>query len=231
MAGILTIAKGHDAAYPWKQIGTADPGVRPAADRGTGYYLSPAERGGEPPGVWTGRDVAELGLRPGGVVDRAVFEPLYGQHLDPRDRSGQARLGRAPRRYCPAEQIYAALLAAEPEATAERRAQLMTEAKTRVRTADLYWDATFSVSKSVSLLHASALASAAAAGQRGDPSLAAAWQEVADGVLGGDHGGERGGTGVPAGRGGPDPCRVPPWRPVGRCPAVGDRVVPPALQP
>ena len=63
---------------------------------GAGYYLPPAERDGEPPGTWTGRGVAELGLRPGGVVDRAVFEPLFGQHLDLRDPAGQARLGRAP---------------------------------------------------------------------------------------------------------------------------------------
>jgi hypothetical protein len=61
------------------------------------------------------------------MVDREVFEPLYGQHLDPRDPTGETRLGRAPGRYRSAEEINAAMLAAEPEATAERRAQLMTE--------------------------------------------------------------------------------------------------------
>jgi conjugative relaxase-like TrwC/TraI family protein len=181
VAGIITIAKGHDAAYPWKQIGATEPGK--SVDRGAaGYYLSPAERGGEPPGIWTGKGVAELGLRPGGVVDRAVFEPLYGRHLDPRDPSGQARLGRAPGRYRAAEEIYAAMLAAEPQATAERRAQLMIEAKAQVRAPDLYWDATFSVSKSISLFHASALANAAAAAQRGDPGAAQAWQDVVGGI-------------------------------------------------
>jgi hypothetical protein len=158
MAGIITISKGHDASYPWKQIGTAEKGAGRTADRGTGYYLAPAERGGEPPGIWTGKGVAELVLRLGSMVDREVFEPLYGQHLDPRDPSGETVLGRAPRRFRSAEEIYAAMLAAEPEATAERRAQLMIEAKAQVRTPDLYWDATFSVSKSVSLFHASALA-------------------------------------------------------------------------
>src|SRR5215471_20748595 len=78
MAGIITISKGHDASYPWKQIGTAELGMGRTADRGIGYYLAPAERGGEPPGIWTGKGVAELGLRLGGVVDREVFEPLYG---------------------------------------------------------------------------------------------------------------------------------------------------------
>src|SRR5580700_2508387 len=122
MAGIITISKGHDASYPWKQIGTAGQGKDSDARRGVGYYLAPAERGGEPPGIWTGKGVAELGLRPGGVVDRAVFEPLYRQHLDPRDPSGEAWLGRAPQRFRSAEEIYTAMRAAEPEATAERRA-------------------------------------------------------------------------------------------------------------
>jgi hypothetical protein len=180
MAGIITISKGHDASYPWKQIGTAEKSAGRTADRGTGYYLAPAERGGEPPGIWTGKGVAELGLRPGGVVDREVFEPLYGQHLDPRDPSGEAVLGRAPRRFRSAEEIYAAMLAAEPEATGERRAQLMIEAKAQVRTADLYWDATFSVSKSVSLFHASALANATAEAERDELAAVAAWEEVAD---------------------------------------------------
>jgi hypothetical protein len=159
VAGIITISKGHDASYPWRQIGAAEPGTA-ARKAGTaaGYYLSPTEKGGEPPGTWTGRGVAELGLRPGGIVQRDVFERLYGHHLDPRDPAGQTRLGRAPGKYRESEEIYNALLAAEPEATAERRAQLMVEAKAQARTPDLYWDATFSVSKSISLFHASALA-------------------------------------------------------------------------
>src|SRR5690348_11987161 len=123
MAGIITISKGHDAAYPWKQIGTAEAGMD--AKGGVGYYLSSAKQGGEPPGIWVGEGVAELGLLLGGVVDRAVFEPLYGHHRDPRDPAGEAVLGRAPRRFRAAGEIYAAMLAAEPEATAHRRAQLM----------------------------------------------------------------------------------------------------------
>jgi conjugative relaxase-like TrwC/TraI family protein len=183
VAGIITISKGHDASYPWRQIGTAEPGKdAKSTRRGVGYYLSPAEKGGEPPGIWTGKGVAELGLQPGEIVKRKVFERLYGEHLDPRDPSGETRLGRAPGKYRSAEEIYAAMLAAEPEATAERRAQLMIEAKAHVRTPDLYWDATFSVSKSISLFHASALANAAAAAQHGDLASAQGWEEVADGI-------------------------------------------------
>lgn len=182
MAGMITISKGHDASYPWRQIGTSATRTARRAEAGAGYYLSPAEKGGEPPGTWTGNGVAELGLRPDGIVDRAVFEPLYGKHLDPRDPTGQARLGRAPSRFRSAEDIYEALLAAEPEATAERRAQLLIEARTLTRTPDLYWDATFSVSKSISLLHASALANAAAAAQRGELEAVQRWEQVAEDI-------------------------------------------------
>jgi conjugative relaxase-like TrwC/TraI family protein len=183
VAGVITISKGHDASYPWRQIGTTEPGKdTKSTDRGVGYYLSPAEKGGEPSGIWTGKGVAELGFLPGEIVKRKVFEGLYGEHLDPRDPSGQTKLGRAPGRYRPAEDIYTAMLAAEPEATAERRAQLMIEAKAHVRTPDLYWDATFSVSKSISLFHASALANAVAAAHRGDLASAHGWEEVANGI-------------------------------------------------
>lgn len=43
MAGIITIAPGHDASYPWRQIGTAT-GVVPSRKAGAAYYLSPVER-------------------------------------------------------------------------------------------------------------------------------------------------------------------------------------------
>jgi hypothetical protein len=183
VAGIITISKGHDASYPWRQVGTtAAAAASRRADPGTGYYLSPAEKGGEPPGIWTGKGVAELGLRVGATVNREVFEPLYGQHLDPRDPTGRTRLGRAPSRFRATGEIYQAMLAAEPEATAERRAQLLIAAKAKVRTPDLYWDATFSVSKSISLFHASALANAAAAAQRGDLDASQAWEIVAEDI-------------------------------------------------
>src|SRR5258707_15307529 len=117
MAGIITIHQGHDASYPWRQIGTS---ARPEhADRaGAGYYLSPAEKGGEPPGRWQGGGIVDLGFREGQVIEREVFERLYGKFLDPRDPLGETRLGRAPQRFRSADEIYAGLLTLEPEATA-----------------------------------------------------------------------------------------------------------------
>ena len=193
MAGIITIAPGHDASYPWRQIGTS---AQPAegtlsaqaaegqpAERtpppGVAYYLSPAEKGGEPPGRWRGAGLAELGFGDGQVIDREVFERLYGQFLDPRDPGGETRLGRSPQRFRSAEDIYAGLIALEHGATAERRAELMIEAKNQVRLPVQYFDVTFSVSKSITLLHASALANAAQAEAAGDEAAAAYWHQAA----------------------------------------------------
>jgi TrwC relaxase/AAA domain len=178
VAGIITISPGHDPSYPWRQIGTAVQAER-AGQPGTIYYLSPAEKGGEPAGRWHGDGLADLGFRDGQIIDRQVFERLYGKFLDPRDATGQTRVGGAPRRFRSAERIFDVLCALEPEATAERRAQLMIEAKSQVRTPVMYFDVTFSVSKSITLLHASAMANAAKAATEGDQDAVAYWEQAA----------------------------------------------------
>jgi hypothetical protein len=180
VAGIFTISPGHDASYPWRQIGTSADAGRPGQARAdVTYYLSPADKGGEPPGRWRGAGLAGLGFTDGQLIDRGVFERLYGQFLDPRDPAGESRLGRSPQRFRPAQEIHAALLALEPGATAERRAELMIEAKTQVRLPVQYFDVTFSVSKSITLLHASAMANAAQAAADGDHEAAVYWQQAA----------------------------------------------------
>ncbi len=200
MAGIITISPGHDASYPWRQIGTsAEPGHSGQARADVAYYLSPAEKGGEPPGRWHGAGIAEFGIAEfgiaefgiaefgiaefgfadGQIIDREVFERLYGKFLDPRDPDGETRLGRAPQRFKSAEELHAILLALEPEATAERRAELLIEAKQQVRLPVQYFDVTFSVSKSITLLHASALANAAQAEAAGDRGAAEYWRQAA----------------------------------------------------
>ena len=178
MAGIITISPGHDASYPWRQIGTSAETEHDGRAR-TGYYLSPAEKGGEPPGRWQGGGVAALGFGEGQVIERETFERLYGKFLDPRDPSGETRLGRAPQHFRSAEEIFAELAALEPEATAERRAELLIEAKSQVRMPVQYFDVTFSVSKSITLLHASALANAARAASAGDPDAVGYWEQAA----------------------------------------------------
>src|SRR5260370_40722365 len=96
MAVVLKINPGFDASYPWREIGT---GTRREPAKGVDYYLAPADKGGEPPGRWAGRGLSVLGFAEGAVVERAVFEPLFGEHADPRDPSGRSRLGRGAQRF------------------------------------------------------------------------------------------------------------------------------------
>src|SRR5215472_6037063 len=96
VAVVVSIARGHDASYPFRTIGAAADGWT-AAERGVGYYLSAVEKGGEPAGIWVGNGAAELGFLDGGTVLREDFEPLYGQFLDPRDPARQTHLGSPPR--------------------------------------------------------------------------------------------------------------------------------------
>ena len=173
MAGIITLSPGHDASYPFKQIGK---------QAGAGYYSAAADRGGEPDGIWTGDGCSSLGLAPGATIDERTFVTLYDQLVDPR--SGE-RLGRKMQDFArSAQDIEDSLLELEPEATAERVAELRALAKSQVREAVKYFDGTFSVSKSITLLHASALASSAQSAAAGDLEAAAYWQKAADDAWG-----------------------------------------------
>src|SRR5579863_3920422 len=169
----LSIQPGYDASYPWKQIGTAE--TPEAVGAALDYYLVPAEKGGEPPGRWSGRGLAVLGLEPGAVVERGAFEKLFGEHLDPRDPSGKTRLGRAAQQFKGEEGIYQELARAEPHATPSRLAELRSLAHAQTRRAVPFWDMTLSVSKSVSLFHGSLLAEAEAARQEGRIEEAREW--------------------------------------------------------
>jgi hypothetical protein len=51
VAVVVSIARGHDASYPFKTIGAAD-GATITGQRGAGCYLSAVEKGGEPTGTW-----------------------------------------------------------------------------------------------------------------------------------------------------------------------------------
>jgi conjugative relaxase-like TrwC/TraI family protein len=167
----VSIQPGYDPSYPWKQIGTATGGATPP---GVDYYLAPAEKGGEPPGVWGGRGLALLGLEAGTVVQREVFEKLFGDnHLDPRDPTGTIRLGRKAQQFASAEDIFARMAAAEPQASPGRLAELRSLAPAQTRRAVPYWDVTISLSKTISLWYGSLLAMAEDARLRGDEAGAA----------------------------------------------------------
>ena len=78
--------------------------------------------------------------------------------------------------------MYAQLLAAEPHATAERKRELRAEAAGRARQSPLFFDLTLSLSKSISIFHASLGENARLARQAGDrtgrrtgPAWSARW--------------------------------------------------------
>ncbi len=172
MGAYGSISTGYDPGYL----------LRESSKGAEGYYLSAVAEIGEPPGVWTGRACAALGLPAGAEVEPAVMEALYGRLLDPRDPQfadtgvpddEKARLGSAPRRYKSADQRLAELLDQEPDADPERAGQLEVQARKEARSAVMFFDFTFSVDKSTSVLHASLQAAAARAERAGDAGAAA----------------------------------------------------------
>src|SRR5712691_8389553 len=181
---VLTISSGYDPGYLTRAVATGR----------ENYYLSAVAEHGEPPGIWTGRGCPELGLAVGSEVDNKVMERLYGAFADPRDPAGEATLGRAPSGFAGHDEKIAGriagLLAAEPEATRERRDQIIMQALKDQRAAVYFFDATFSVPKSVSLLHASLQVRAQQAREAGQAGEAGEWaaraQVVWDAIMAGN---------------------------------------------
>ena len=148
---VLRIASGYSPEYLLKEVAT-----------GRENYYTGAVAAGEPPGRWYGRGAKTLGLA--GEVDTQDMTALYERFIDPRDDAFRDparwddeevdRLGHTGRRYQTEDEIYAAALKAEPDAGAERRAELRMEAGKKARKNVAFLDATFSVQKSITVLHA-----------------------------------------------------------------------------
>jgi len=145
VAVVATLSKGYDLEYIWKQVDRGP--VKDAAS----YYLQASESGGEPPGRWWGPGARALGLEPGQKIDREPYDLLFGERQAPDG----TQLGRSPASGRKAADVYAQLLAAEPHATAERKRELRTEAVRKARQSPLFFDLTLSLSKSISIFHAS----------------------------------------------------------------------------
>ncbi len=145
---MMSVSSGHRAGYLTDQVGA-----------GRENYYTGAVTAGEPPGRWQGRGAAALGLA--GLVDHQDMQALYERFLDPREAAftnpdqwdGAPTLGHTGRAYLSEDEIYAAALEADPGADAERRAALRVEAGQRARKNVAFHDATFSVQKSVTVLH------------------------------------------------------------------------------
>ena len=147
MAVVVTVAKGYDLGYVWKNQGQQER----VPEKGIGgYYINAAQRG-EPPGRWWGPGARALGLAAGQVVEREFYDAVY-QQLHPV--TGQ-KLGRARGSYLRFADHLARLTAAEPHATTGRLIELEREAAKATRQPAAYTDVTVSFSKSISVLHAS----------------------------------------------------------------------------
>jgi hypothetical protein len=165
LAVIATLSKGYDLDYIWKQV---DPTL---AKDAAGYYVQATETTGEPPGRWWGPGAQAIGLEPGQVVEREPYDLLFGKHK----ASDGTLLGRPPGSGRKAADTYAGLLAAEPHATAERKRELRLEASQQARQSPLFFDLTLSLSKSISIFHASLGENARLAHEAGDAAGEEYW--------------------------------------------------------
>nr|WP_246381499.1 MobF family relaxase [Prauserella isguenensis] len=166
----MTISTGHSAEYLLGAVAT-----------GRENYYTGAVAAGEPPGRWYGAGAEALGLQ--GLVDSQDMTALYERFLDPRDevfRTPQqwdeaSTLGHTGRKYRTEDQLYAEALEREPDAGPERRAELRLDAGKRAQRNVAFLDATFSVQKSITVLHTAFEAQEVAARTAGDETGAEAW--------------------------------------------------------
>ncbi len=163
MAVVVTVAKGYDLGYVWKNQDQA------GAERTTGGYYINAAQAGEPPGRWWGPGAQALGFTSGQIVQRKAYDAVYQQ----RDPQTGDKLGRARGSYVKYADHLARLKAAEPHATAERVIELEREAAKATRQPAVYNDVTVSFSKSISVMHASIRENARRARLAGDQRAAA----------------------------------------------------------
>ena len=172
MAVVATLTKGYDLDYIWKQV---DRG--PAKDAAS-YYIQASETGGEPPGRWWGPGARALGFEVSQRVERQPYDLLFGKRKAPDG----TQLGKPPDGGRKAADLYARLLAAEPHATAERRRELRIEATRQTRQSPLFFDLTLSLSKSISIFHASIGENARLARQAGDQDGDKYWSALVEEV-------------------------------------------------
>jgi TrwC relaxase len=167
VAVVVTVAKGYDLGYVWKNQGQV------AVERTTGGYYINAAQAGEPPGRWWGPGAEALGFTSGQIVERKPYDAVYQQ----RDPQTGDKLGRARGRYARYEDHLARLKAAEPHATAERVIELEREAAQATRQPAAFTDMTVSFSKSISVLHTSIRENARRAHLAGSQRAVAYWAE------------------------------------------------------
>jgi hypothetical protein len=179
---MISVSSGHSAEYLTDAVGA-----------GREDYYTGAVAEGEPPGVWHGRGARELGLV--GQVDADVMHELYGRFTDPRDpgftdeltRDGAARLGRAPKRFRTPDEVVAARVEVYSQAYSavpapEQVQAWRIEAEQSTPQAVMFYDLTFSVPKSVTVLWAAYSRAATDAAAAGDVATSERMASRADAV-------------------------------------------------
>ncbi|MCF7552169.1 MobF family relaxase [Pseudonocardia sp. WMMC193] len=167
---MLTVGPGYSPDYLLKEVAT-----------GRENYYTGAVTEGEPPGRWWGRGAEQLGLT--GLVDAQDMRAVFERFLDPRAEGFRdparwdevATLGHTGRRFKTEDELYSLALEHEPNASPERRTELRVEAGKKVRQNVAFLDVTFSVQKSVTLLHTAFNAEEQGARTAGDLDTAEAW--------------------------------------------------------
>ncbi|MFL0028507.1 MobF family relaxase [Streptomyces sp. NBUL23] len=148
---------------------------------GTAYFAQGTERGA-PLATWIGAGVQSFGLSEGDAATERDIRVIFGKHAHPEEYraamaaalakieaeglSGtaaeklmaeaerSARLGRKPYEFRTVEDRVEARLAQEPNAEPERIAEIRREERDKGQSAPaMYFDATFSAQKSVSVYH------------------------------------------------------------------------------
>jgi len=170
VSAVLSVGSGYDTSYLTDEVATGREG-----------YYTDAVTAGEPAGLWYGAGAADLGLV--GEVDAELMNAVYAHRLDPRDPAAHDRdtwgdagvLGATRQNYKSADERYDALLAASPGAGPEEREQLRVKADASARQSVMFIDATFGMSKSISLLVVSLRQAERDARAVGDGEAAARW--------------------------------------------------------
>ncbi len=174
---MLSIATGHSVRY-----------LTDAVAKGRENYYTGAVAAGEPPGRWYGAGAEALGLD--GEVDPRIMEALYSHLRDPRDPRSRSpetwdeadALAPGHRKYRSADEVYAGLLEAHPDAGPEQRTELRAQAERSARQAVAFLDLTFSAPKSVTVLAVAFERAANDARAAGDDEAAQAWEAHAQAV-------------------------------------------------
>ena len=151
---MITVSKATSIEYYTSAAGVA---------AGMESYYTDAVTDGEPPGVWLGSGAQTLGLV--GEVDADDMRTLYSEFFHPH--TGQA-IGRAPDRRKPSADRIAVAIAAEPNASPERIAEITRSVHRTDRKNVIGWDLTFAAPKSVTVIHTAARRGEIAAQRSGD---------------------------------------------------------------